>query len=1180
MHGPTWIRVVLWLVFLGARGVAAVPFTPLAEPLALPESMRGKAVWALLRLADGRLAAGFEGGIALGVPHGDWTIVATPHGSPVQAIVAAHGRILAAGGGCAGFVEQGGFEPIAGLHAPITEALEVPEGWLVAGPTGLWLVTPQATARLIESATTGGHPTLARWRGETLALWANQAPGRWADGRLVEFAAPAPAALLPVRQLRDDLWFTDAGVIAPDGQTLLPASVSASLLDEAGLTGVAHEHDRVLCATYWRGLLAYRSGAADPDWQWSGLGSCYTLTRDGTSLLVGSTQGGFALADPAQARIARFEEADILHLQAEPGGGARVVTLRGMVDCGDIAPTAPDSLWPAVTGLRVTANTVELHGRSVQLPTRYLNGLAACGGSIAVAFGNTVLISAGAVPVVSELSSGITSLANDPHGFFVGTHADGIQTFDTSGRRLAQLGTGRAKARQLAPDRLCLLFWEGEVRDSATGPGHRLPFGNPRDAALVEVARPDGSRLAGQLAVLATRADGPPVLGCLADGAWTALEVPGLATIDAETLSAGAGCLYIGGRHGVLEIRMPLRFATPPAPTWHWNGADRGLRHALPLHNNGQVVLVPGRWEAPASTPTGYRVRLPNGAWTEAHPGVPLTIPVNWGRNHLALVAERHGLATRRELAVDRPYPLPLRPWALVLEFLLLAAAVWWFTRLRTRHLLRQKRALEAAVEQRTAQLRKANAAKEEFLASVSHEIRNPLNGVVGICAILQDSALGPRERNFVQVLSGCAEQLRSMLDDVLDFSLIDRGATALHPAPFEACALVEEAVRVMDPLLESCALQLPETPQWLEGDTGKIRQIVCNLVSNALKYGRPREAGIELRLTPEPGGRFRLRLAVHNAGPTIPAADLPRLFESFRRGAGTEGTPGFGLGLAVCRRLAERMGGRMTAASRDGTTEFALELALPASAAPASDTGPVAVVSRALAIEDEDYNRLALGHALRSLGYEVDWATDGASALQLARRQPYDLVLTDWRLPDINGDELCRQLLAVLPPPRPPIVAVTAYSSAEKLAAARAAGMAGFVTKPVTREKLAQVIHELDTGPRPRPSLDLAPARGLPPALAMLGELAPTLAQLAADLGTGWQQAEAQARLRDPRTGRAAHALRSLLLLAGEDDLAEQLGLLEGAAEAADWDSVEKLLPFLAAEVLAARERLASGRP
>jgi CheY-like chemotaxis protein len=323
---------------------------------------------------------------------------------------------------------------------------------------------------------------------------------------------------------------------------------------------------------------------------------------------------------------------------------------------------------------------------------------------------------------------------------------------------------------------------------------------------------------------------------------------------------------------------------------------------------------------------------------------------------------------------------------------------------------------------------------------------------------------------------------------------------------------------------------------------------------------------------------RIRVRLSVHNTGPTIPAEELPRLFESFRRGSGTEGTPGFGLGLAVCRRLAERMGGRMSAASAAGDTEFALELPLPMSAAPVGRDHAPTSVSRALAIEDEDYNRLALGHALRALGYEIDWATDGASALQLARRQAYDLILTDWKLPDIDGDELCRQLLAVLAPPRPPIVAVTAYSSAEKMAAARAAGMAGFVTKPITREKLEQLIRNLDTGPQPRHSLDLTRQPGAHPALALLGELAPTLQKLSADLATGWQQTEAQARLRDPRTSRAAHGLRSLLLLAGEADFAEQLGLLESAAAAADWDTVDRLLPFLAEEMGAVRTRLTAG--
>ena len=1179
MSWPTWIRVVFWLVCLVTPAGAAQVFTPLAVPITLPESLRGKAVWSLQQLPDGRLAVGCEGSVALGVPGGDsWEIVATPNGGPVQTIAAAHGRMLVAGGGFAGFVESGTFVPIPSLLVQITEALPVPEGWLLTGSGGLWLVQPSGLARQLEpGGRASDQPTLGRWQNDLLVLQPSQPPHRWVEGKLIPATNGLPPPPAQARYLRDGLWFAATGVFGPTPEPLLPASVATSLLADAGLIGVADGRPWLLCATYWKGLLAYAPGGTEPVWRWSGLGTCYSFARTDHSLLAGSTLGAFGLADPNQVRISRLDNAEILHLQAEPGG-ARLVTLRGLVSAGEIPDPDPEQLWLEVGGAVASGGELHFRGRKLPLPTRFLNGLSVCDDTAAAAYSNVVLVAGPGAPITCEFASGLTSLATDGHAFFAGTHADGVQVIGRDGQRRERIGTGRAKVREVAPGQLRLLFWNGEVRDAQNSRLGRVPLGNPRDAALVDVQQPDGSVSTRRLAVLATRAEGPPVVGWFDGDTWHPLELPGLAEIDAETLAATADHLYVAGRHGVLEIRMPLTPATPPPAAWDWADGSSTPRHVLTAEQNDQALLRPGRWEAPPAAITTYRVRHPNGLWTDARAGVPLPVAVNWGDNAITLRAERNGLVTQRDLVVVRPYPWTLRPWALALEAALLAAAVWAIGRWRTRQLLQQKRELEAAVEQRTTQLRKANAAKEEFLASISHEIRNPLNGVVGICAILQDSEVGPREKNFVQVLSGCAKQLHSMLDDVLDFSRIDRGEITLTPGPFEIRALVEEAVRVMDPLLESCALQLPETPQWLTGDSGKIRQIVCNLVSNALKYGRPREAGIDLRLSPEDGRKVRIRLAVHNTGPTIPADELPRLFESFRRGAETGNTPGFGLGLAVCRRLAERMGGRMTAASAEGSTEFALELLLPQTESTTATDATTPTVSRALAVEDEDYNRLALGHVLRSLGYEIDWAPDGATALQLARRQQYDLILTDWKLPDIDGDELCRQLQAVLTPPRPPIVAVTAYSSAEKQAAARAAGMAGFVTKPVTREKLEHLIRNLDTGLNPRRSLDLPRLAGGSPALALLGDLAPTLAKLAADIATGWQQTEAQTRLRDPRAGRAAHALRSLLLLAGEADLAEQFGLLETAAGAGDWETADQLLPFLSDEITDARARLTAG--
>ena len=1166
--------MVFWLVCLWTPAAASLQFEPLAAPIPLPEALQGKAAWALRRLPDGRLAVGFEGGVALGVPGGAWTVVATPEGSPAQIVAPAHGRILVAGSGGAGFVETGAFVPVPGLAAQFTDAQSVAEGWLLAGPAGLWLVSPRGGATHVGTADSG-HPGLGLSQQEVFVLRPDNPPLRWSRGALAPATERNPPYPTEPRLLRDELWFADAGVFGEAPEPLLPSTVAAALLDDDWLIAAARGEPWLVCATYRNGLAAYRPGSAAPDWQWPTPGACLALGRDGPAFLLGTTTGAYDLADPNRVRIARLDDSDIVHLQAEPAG-ARLMTLGGIVCIGDVAPAAPDVLWPETDGAAIVSNTLRFRDRSIPLPTQYVNGLATCGDSAAVAYGNTLLVSTASAPVLATLPSGINSLAADERTFYAGTFANGVRAFAADGTPRATFGEGRACVREVAPRRPLFLFWYGEIRDSAGTLLGRIPSGNPRDAALASIRRPDGTLAPRQLIVLATRADASPVIGLLADAVWTPLEVPGLSEIDAESIAANDTVLYVAGRRGVLEVRMPLQAAPRPTPVWSWEGGSRAPRLDLPDERSGQAMLRPGRWEPSTAARTRYRVHLPDGTWTDAQPGVPLAIPANWGQNAILLRAERNGLVAERALVVVRPYPRFLRPWALAFEALALAAAVWGLARWRTRHLLHQKRELEQAVEQRTVQLRKANAAKEEFLASVSHEIRNPLNGVVGICAILEDSEIGPRERNFVRVLTGCAQQLHSMLDDVLDFSRIDRGEIALACAPFEICALVEESARVMDPALEACSLLLPDTPQWLDGDAGKIRQIVCNLVSNALKYGRPREAGIELRLVPEPGLRMRIRLAVRNTGPTIPADELPRLFESFRRGAGTDNIPGFGLGLAVCRRLAERMGGRMTAASAAGSTEFALDLALPMASAPEACAPAPATVSRALAVEDEDYNRLVLGHALRALGYEIDWASDGASALQLARRQSYDLVLTDWKLPDIDGDELCRRLLAVLTPPRPPIVAVTAYSSAEKKAAATAAGMAGFLTKPITREKLAQLIRNLDTGPRPGPALDITRTSTVPPALSVLGDLAPTLAKLSADIDAGWRQAETQARLRDPRAGRAAHALRSLILLAGENDLSEQFGLLEKAAGEADWATADRLLSFLAEEIAAARRRLA----
>lgn len=939
------------------------------------------------------------------------------------------------------------------------------------------------------------------------------------------------------------------------------------MLLKAGIVGIAESGPWILAPSFSQGLLAIERATGEVAWRVQKYGGIYYAKRLEGFHLFGTANGLFSVSDPALAQYTGLDGNTVLSLLIDARNDAKLVTSTGTQNLDTPASQDSSLQWPESEGATVRNTRLLFENHYVSLLTRYVNGLAVAGDTAAVAQdqGITMLDRTGAnrftaIPAIAG------SLASDGHNFLVGTATQGVQVLATDGRVTGQLGTGRATVRTVRPGKTVLLFWDGAILDSDTNTLGRITWGNPRDAAFVQ----------DRLAVLVTRPDRDPVVGLLEGDHWQPLEVPGLAEIGAEKIAATHDYLFAAGPRGVIRVRLPLARSTPPAADWVWSAPVSAGQVRLPdSAMDRATVRAQTRDLAPAPA-TFLRLRKADGSWETLRAGTDFPLPVGWGDTAVTLQAERNGLLTETAFTIVRPWPWWLRTWAWPLHALALGGLVFGLVRWRTHALRRRNLELEAHVNERTAQLRKASAAKEEFLASISHEIRNPLNGVVGICAMLADRDVGPRERVLVRTLGGCADQLRSMLDDILDFSRLDRNQVTMTNVDFEVGALVEEAARAMDPDLAACALMLPEQTAWLHGDSGKLRQIVCNLISNALKYGVPREAGVEVRLVSAGSGRSRLRLAVRNSGPTIPPGELNRLFESFQRGSNTANIPGSGLGLAVCRRLAQAMGGRITAASQDGVTEFALELVLASAQPPAPKAGVPVPVSRALAIEDEDYNRIALGHVLSQLGYEVHWAADGASALKLAAANQYDLVLTDWRLPDTDGGTLCRQLVNLLPRPTPPIVAVTAYTTQEKLEEARVAGMTGFVTKPVTREKLERVIIGLSEGLRPKRSLDTHTAGALAGnPLASLGDLAPSAEQLAEGIAQKWQAVAAMARLQDPRTGTEAHALRSLLLLATEEAAAEQVALLEQAADEADWSAVLRLLPFAGEEIALTQSRL-----
>jgi CheY-like chemotaxis protein len=475
-------------------------------------------------------------------------------------------------------------------------------------------------------------------------------------------------------------------------------------------------------------------------------------------------------------------------------------------------------------------------------------------------------------------------------------------------------------------------------------------------------------------------------------------------------------------------------------------------------------------------------------------------------------------------------------------------------------------------VDERTVDLKRAQTAREEFFSSLSHELRNPLNGVVGLCDILSEAppgSIGLREKRLVNTLKGCADQLRSMLTEVLDFSRIDRGDIQLSNETFDLVGAVEGSVQTIDIGLASSELVLPHDPVWVSGDCGKLRQIVTNLASNGLKYGMPQKIRVTLASEVNREGKRNVQISVSNTGATIAEKDLASLFKGFSRGedAIRKRIPGHGLGLAVSRRMAQAMGGSLTAQSHEGLTIFTLAVVLDISDAPVAVAPTIhkPKLSKALAIEDEPYNRTVLGHILSQLGYEVDWAVDGAAAMERIRSQSYDLVLTDYLLPDLTGAELAIRILAEAANPKPAIIAVTAYSTPEKIAELTRAGISQTVSKPISLEKLRTVIMGLSIRSGRR-SLDVAPTNtqcNFAPLLALNGGRE-ALAGYGRDLLQAWAWLVEALGGDLAEAAKGVHEFRSRILVVEAMEAARLVGQLELAVRLAHYPDIRRLADLL----------------
>jgi signal transduction histidine kinase/CheY-like chemotaxis protein len=363
-----------------------------------------------------------------------------------------------------------------------------------------------------------------------------------------------------------------------------------------------------------------------------------------------------------------------------------------------------------------------------------------------------------------------------------------------------------------------------------------------------------------------------------------------------------------------------------------------------------------------------------------------------------------------------------------------------------------------------------ASEQKTRFLARMSHELRTPLNGVLGLAQVLaNDPDQGERQRQQAATLEQAGRHLLAILNEVLDMSRIEAGRLELAPCPVALGAFLRETVALIQDTAVSNGITLhpvttPDLPATVFADPMRLRQILLNLLHNAVKFT---PTGGRVTLMVDRGGGDRLRFAVTDTGRGVPVVLRPRLFQDYAQAPGDSATGGGGLGLAISARLAHAMGGDLTHADGPGGrgSRFTLVVPLPAVAQPAA--APAARPSeppnglRILVVDDVALNRMTARAMLEHAGHVVDVAEDGPAALAAMARAPLpDIILMDQSMPGMDGYTTARHIRSMSGPAgRLPILAVTANALPEDIAASLAAGMDGHVSKPIELKALLAAI-------------------------------------------------------------------------------------------------------------------------
>ena len=448
-----------------------------------------------------------------------------------------------------------------------------------------------------------------------------------------------------------------------------------------------------------------------------------------------------------------------------------------------------------------------------------------------------------------------------------------------------------------------------------------------------------------------------------------------------------------------------------------------------------------------------------------------------WKLELLGLVNGGIFLAALAAFILSYPFaPSPFRLAALCVLVVCLGFFLWLRRRFWTAlngELRRRRRAEQEA--------RAADHAKGQFLTDVSHEIRTPMHGVLGMADLLLGSELAPTQREQVEAIRTSAEALLALINDILDLSRIEAGRLELRPRDFRLREMAGDVVRLLAPQAAAREIDLtlhvpPELPDDLHGDSVRLRQVLINLIGNAIRFTREGSVAVSFDLVSGNGKVPEIRCQVRDTGAGIRPEVQARLFQPFTQSdSASRQLGGTGLGLVISKNIVELMGGTIGFESTHGvgsTFWFQVPLvrahktgAIPTPAVPgaAKDAGRRAARRHlgVLVVDDHPVNRSLALAQLRNLGYRVDAAEGGEAALALLAERSYDAVLLDCAMPGLDGYETCRRLREMEKGGRRlPVIALTAHAMEGERERCLAAGMDDFIAKPY---QVADLVARLD---------------------------------------------------------------------------------------------------------------------